>query len=78
MPFSPLALQARQNRQHLESQIMAIDREIRSYGDASDLAAVAAVAEGKENLAEDALALATKAVELAQMLPEVRKGHLLQ
>lgn len=41
-------------------------------GDTSDLAAVTEAAAGKENLAEDAHALATAAVQLAALLPRVR------
>ncbi|EIE26869.1 hypothetical protein COCSUDRAFT_59376 [Coccomyxa subellipsoidea C-169] len=64
--------QARQARQDVEAQMAAIDREIKSYGDPSQLAAITEAVAGKENLAEDARALAEKAVQLAALLPRVR------
>ncbi len=41
-------------------------------GDPSQLAAITEAVAGKENLAEDARALAEKAVQLAALLPRVR------
>ncbi|KAK9917003.1 hypothetical protein WJX75_009861 [Coccomyxa subellipsoidea] len=64
--------QARQARQDTAAQMAAIDREIRSYGDTSQLAAITEAVAGKENLAEDARALAEKAIQLAALLPRVR------
>ncbi|CAL8467265.1 g6801 [Coccomyxa elongata] len=64
--------EVRQARRDVEAQKAAIDREIRSYGDTSDLAAVTEAAAGKENLAEDAHALAAAAVQLAALLPRIR------
>lgn len=41
-------------------------------GDTSQLAAITEAVAGKENLAEDARALAEKAIQLAALLPRVR------